>query len=532
MSNGVRVGPYTLGRTLGIGSFSKVKLGVHDLTGMKVAIKICNRKKLKKMEMGNKLRTEIDIVRMFAHPHIIRLYEVIDTPTDIYTVMEFIPEGELFDYIVSRGRLDESEARRMFQEIISGVEYCHTHGVVHRDLKPENLLLDSQYHVKIADFGLSNTMNDGFFLKTSCGSPNYAAPEVISGSTYAGPEVDVWSCGVILYAILCGSLPFDDENIRNLFRKIKNGLYHIPSYVSSEAKDLIGKMLVVDPISRIKMSAIRQHPWFQVSLPAYLCLSAEQQIVRTHLVDEGVLKKVCEYGFESQHVLNALALGSELLTQREMADQTQARQMAMVYNLLLDKKRQKDQELQQTKARLLQSTANPKSKQQPKDLKIVSSAPKTKLSMWASGGRWRVGNEFVGEPQAILRHLYKSLKALNFEWKSLSSFKIKARFPSGMRGDQSFEGRKAPTTDVVKIMINLYKRHNCYLLDIQKTFGQTFVFLDLVGKIHTHLQPLAAPKLKTPRRSRTSRSGRNSGDVSSGSTTPRKRTPHGNMSPA
>merc|ERR1740117_920447 len=146
------------------------------------------------MDMGSKLRTEIDIIRMFTHPHIIRLYEVIDTPTDIYTIMEYIPGGELFDYIVSSGRLDEGEARRMFQEIISGVEYCHKHGVVHRDLKPENLLLDAHHHVKIADFGLSNTMKDGAFLKTSCGSPNYAAPEVISGSVYAGPEVDVWSC--------------------------------------------------------------------------------------------------------------------------------------------------------------------------------------------------------------------------------------------------------------------------------------------------------------------------------------------------
>jgi 5'-AMP-activated protein kinase catalytic alpha subunit len=120
--------------------------------------------------------------------------------------------------------LDEKEARKLFQQIVSGVEYCHVHSVVHRDLKPENLLLDADNSVKIADFGLSNRLKDGQFLKTSCGSPNYAAPEVISGNLYAGPEVDVWSCGVILFAILCGSLPFDDENIRNLFRKIKNGM--------------------------------------------------------------------------------------------------------------------------------------------------------------------------------------------------------------------------------------------------------------------------------------------------------------------
>eukprot|EP00456_Euglypha_rotunda_P051824 TRINITY_DN41824_c0_g1_i7.p1 TRINITY_DN41824_c0_g1~~TRINITY_DN41824_c0_g1_i7.p1 ORF type:complete len:219 (+),score=33.66 TRINITY_DN41824_c0_g1_i7:144-800(+) len=197
---------YRVGETLGIGSFCKVKLAIHERTGQKVAIKILNRKKLKKMDMGEKVRTEIQILQRFRHPHIIRLYQVVDTPTDVYQVMEYVPGGELFDYIVAQGRLEEQEARILFQQIVSGVDYCHQHMVVHRDLKPENLLLDAENNIKIADFGLSNTMRDGLFLKTSCGSPNYAAPEVISGNLYAGPEVDVWSCGVILYAILCGKI--------------------------------------------------------------------------------------------------------------------------------------------------------------------------------------------------------------------------------------------------------------------------------------------------------------------------------------
>ncbi|GFY82963.1 SNF1 kinase homolog 10 [Actinidia rufa] len=207
---------YKLGKTLGIGSFGKVKIAEHTLTGHKVAIKILNRRKIKNMDMEEKVRREIKILRLFMHPHIIRLYEVIETPTDIYVVMEYVKSGELFDYIVEKGRLQEDEARNFFS-----AEYCHRNMVVHRDLKPENLLLDSKCNVKIADFGLSNIMRDGHFLKTSCGSPNYAAPEVISGKLYAGPEVDVWSCGVILYALLCGTLPFDDENIPNLFKKIK-----------------------------------------------------------------------------------------------------------------------------------------------------------------------------------------------------------------------------------------------------------------------------------------------------------------------
>ena len=162
--------------------------------------------------------------------------------------------------------------------------------VVHRDLKPENLLLDSELNVKIADFGLSNIMEDGDFLKTSCGSPNYAAPEVISGKLYAGPEVDVWSCGVILYALLCGRLPFDEENIPSLFRKIKEGIYVIPSHLSESSKHLLSRILVVDPLKRATIAEIRQHPWFQKNLPAYLALNP--MILETDsVIDEDVLKQ-------------------------------------------------------------------------------------------------------------------------------------------------------------------------------------------------------------------------------------------------
>lgn len=227
----VGVGNYRFGKTLGLGSFGKVKLAEHVGTGHKVAVKVLNRQKIQHLDMDHKVRfesvvnmqvrREVGILKLLMHPHIMRLYEVIDTPTDILMFVEYVPKGEIFEYIVEQGRLSEPEARRFFQQIISGVEYCHHHMVVHRDLKPENLLLDKNLNVKIADFGLSNVMTDGQFLKTSCGSPNYAAPEVIRGNHYAGPEVDVWSCGVILFALLCGTLPFDDENIPNLFKKIK-----------------------------------------------------------------------------------------------------------------------------------------------------------------------------------------------------------------------------------------------------------------------------------------------------------------------
>lgn len=266
----------------------------HTITGQKVAVKILNKGKIKHMEMAEKVRREINILNMCTHPHIIRLYEVIDTPTDIFVVMEYVSGGELFDYIVSKGRLPQDEARKFFHQIISGIEYCHYHKIVHRDLKPENLLLDNEYNIKLADFGLSNVIHDGDFLRTSCGSPNYAAPEVISGNLYAGAEVDVWSCGVILYALLCGTLPFDDESIPNLFKKIKSGMYALPSHLPPPAKELIMRMLVVDPMKRLTISEVRQHPWFLAKLPVYMSMLPAEMDMQRYFIDEEIVRAVCQ----------------------------------------------------------------------------------------------------------------------------------------------------------------------------------------------------------------------------------------------
>lgn len=266
---GHRIGKYQIIKTLGEGSFGKVKLAQHLVTGQKVALKIINRKTLAKSDMQGRVEREISYLRLLRHPHIIKLYDVIKSNNEIIMVIEFAGK-ELFDYIVLSGKMPEDEARRFFQQIIAAVEYCHRHKIVHRDLKPENLLLDDQLNVKIADFGLSNIMTDGNFLKTSCGSPNYAAPEVISGKLYAGPEVDVWSLGVILYVMLCGRLPFDDDFIPALFKKISNGVYTLPNYLSAGAKHLLTRMLVVNPLNRITIHEIMEDEWFKQGMEEYL----------------------------------------------------------------------------------------------------------------------------------------------------------------------------------------------------------------------------------------------------------------------
>ncbi|KAG0607832.1 hypothetical protein M758_8G058500 [Ceratodon purpureus] len=296
---------YRLMKTLGIGAFSKVKLAVHIPTGQKVAIKIMNRHKMRDME--EKVRRELMVMKLVAHPHVVRLYEVIETPTEICMVMEYVESGDLFDYIVLNGRLSEDESRHFFQQIIAGVDYCHTNRVVHRDLKPENLLLDQERSsIKIADFGLSNIMRDGQFLKSSCGSPNYAAPEVIQRHWYAGPEVDVWSCGVILYAMLCGVLPFDDENISSLYRKIIDCMYMLPSHLSVEARDLITSMLKADPLQRITIAEIRRHPFFQIKLPRYIALPPAETAYQVKRIDEDIIVRVEKMGFDRISLVQSL----------------------------------------------------------------------------------------------------------------------------------------------------------------------------------------------------------------------------------
>ncbi|CEP02939.1 hypothetical protein PBRA_002906 [Plasmodiophora brassicae] len=485
---------YRLGKTLGVGSFSKVKMAVHEPTNKKVAIKILNRKKLNTMDMGQKVRREINILRLFMHAHIIRLYEVIDTPTDIFVVMEYVSGGELFDYIVSRGRLGEAEARRFFQQIISGVEYCHSHMVVHRDLKPENLLLDETNNVKIADFGLSNMMRDGFFLKTSCGSPNYAAPEVISGSLYAGPEVDVWSCGVILFALLCGSLPFDDENIPNLFRKIREGAFVLPSYLSDGARDLIPKMLVVDPVKRITIDGIRKHPWFMANLPRYLKVSPMQEIARSKQIDEDALAAVIEMGWPRESILQALAMGPDLLTNSHVPHNEELRPMSVAYHLMLDHKRkiELDDEIENAIPSPASAFLRDRVKfQQPSPVSVmsqVSSIPPTPVSQTGSPMAriqfdrhrriWLLGIQTKLEPAKIMAEIFRCLRAMNMQWKMLAPYKLKTMM---MPSSES-----TPLKDV-KLGVQLYKNWSSgYVIDLQKISGQAFPFMDMCTLFAAH----------------------------------------------
>ncbi|KAK3567188.1 hypothetical protein QTP86_012118, partial [Hemibagrus guttatus] len=240
------VGNYRLLKTIGKGNFAKVKLAKHILT-------------------EKELFREVRIMKLLNHPNIVKLFEVIETEKTLYLVMEYASGGEVFDYLVAHGRMKEKEARAKFRQIVSAVQYCHQKCIVHRDLKAENLLLDADMNIKIADFGFSNEFTVGNKLDTFCGSPPYAAPELFQGKKYDGPEVDVWSLGVILYTLVSGSLPFDGQNLKELRERVLRGKYRIPFYMSTDCENLLKKFLILNPTKRGSLEQqIMKDRWMNV----------------------------------------------------------------------------------------------------------------------------------------------------------------------------------------------------------------------------------------------------------------------------
>ena len=515
-----RIGKYQIVKTLGEGSFGKVKLAYHTTTGQRVALKIINRKTLAKSDMQGRVEREIMYLRLLNHPHIIKLYDVIESKDEIIMVIDYAG-NELFEYIVQHGRLSEAEARRFFQQIIAAVDYCHRHKIVHRDLKPENLLLDEHLNIKIADFGLSNIMSDGNFLKTSCGSPNYAAPEVISGKLYAGPEVDVWSCGVILYVMLCGRLPFDDELIPALFKKISNGVYTIPHDLSPGAKHLLTRMLVVNPLNRITVKEIMDDPWFKVDFPDYLKPKDDStpKDVKGKGVDEDVVSALSSaMGYSRQEILDAIKAGRKPETE-EILD---SYELMRNNRVLVDdiKKQAKDgngvptqqalaqQKLQQIKTPSEGAVSEQKAWRtptQPGSVVTSSYVPQSNIAVLPSSlpqihraymvqmhpelssvmpvsakksrTRWHFGIRSRSYPLDVMGEIYRALKNLGAEWQKPSEedlWTIKVRwryYPNDLAIDngksQSPDNSKG-IPDMMRLQIQLFQLEpNNYLVDFK-----------------------------------------------------------------
>ncbi|KAK3020960.1 hypothetical protein RJ639_046324 [Escallonia herrerae] len=263
--NGVLHGKYELGRVLGHGNFAKVYHARNLQSGTSVAMKVVGKEKVIKVGMTEQVKREISVMNMVRHPNIVELHEVMASKSKIYFAMELVRGGELFAK-VSRGKLREETAGNYFRQLISAVDFCHSRGVYHRDLKPENLLLSEDGNLKVTDFGLSafteHLRQDGL-LHTTCGTPAYVAPEVIGKKGYDGAKADIWSCGVILFVLLAGFLPFQDNNIMVMYRKIYRGDFKCPPWFSTESRRLITKMLDPNPSTRITIAKIVDSPWFK-----------------------------------------------------------------------------------------------------------------------------------------------------------------------------------------------------------------------------------------------------------------------------
>ncbi|XP_065123147.1 MAP/microtubule affinity-regulating kinase 4 isoform X6 [Paramisgurnus dabryanus] len=261
------IGNYRLLKTIGKGNFAKVKLARHILTGKEVAIKIIDKTQLNPTSL-QKLFREVRIMKTLHHPNIVQLFEVIETEKTLYLIMEYASGGEVFDYLVTHGRMKEIEARAKFRQIVSAVHYCHQKNIVHRDLKAENLLLDADSNIKIADFGFSNEFTLGNKLDTFCGSPPYAAPELFQGKKYDGPEVDIWSLGVILYTLVSGSLPFDGQNLKELRERVLRGKYRVPFYMSTDCEGILRRFLVLNPTKRCTLEQVMKDKWMNAGYDA------------------------------------------------------------------------------------------------------------------------------------------------------------------------------------------------------------------------------------------------------------------------
>ncbi|XP_026062193.1 serine/threonine-protein kinase BRSK1 isoform X1 [Carassius auratus] len=326
------VGPYRLEKTLGKGQTGLVKLGIHCITGQKVAIKIVNREKLSESVLM-KVEREIAILKLIEHPHVLKLHDVYENNKYLYLVLEHVSGGELFDYLVKKGRLTPKEARKFFKQIISALDFCHSHSICHRDLKPENLLLDEKNNIRIADFGMASLQVGDSLLETSCGSPHYACPEVIRGEKYDGRRADVWSCGVILFALLVGALPFDHDNLRQLLEKVKSGVFHMPHFIPPDCQALLRGMIEVKPEKRLTLEEIQKHPWYQGGrnepcpeqpAPRRVCV---KRILSLTDLDPDVL--------ESMHSLGCFRDRVKLTRDLQCEEENQEK---LIYYLLLDRK--------------------------------------------------------------------------------------------------------------------------------------------------------------------------------------------------
>ena len=305
---------FILKEEIGEGTFGHVKLAINRQTGEKVAIKIMEKSKIFQNEDKERIEREIKILKTVRHPNIVHLYTVLQTKENLYLIMEYAKGTELFEYIIKNKKIDELTACCFYQQLISGIEYLHKNNIVHRDIKLENLIINPKTkELKIVDFGLSNIFSNKNYqlLSSSCGSPSYAPPEMLSGGDYKATPVDIWSSGIVLYAMVCGYLPFKDDNNKILYEKIKNGKFNIPKFISENLKNLLKKILVTDPEKRISIKQIKKHPWFNLYNNNGKIIEYEGLFINKYIIpiDEKIVKKMTKkIGISEESIIISITM--------------------------------------------------------------------------------------------------------------------------------------------------------------------------------------------------------------------------------
>ena len=468
---------YKIIRPIGGGTFGRVKckgylVAEHLNTGTLVAMKILNKLEIQERRTVRAVEREIRILEDLCHPNVVRLYDCIETSTNLIIVMEYMAGGELYN-IVDRHKVNEDEAKKFFWEVLLGIEYLHSKGYAHRDIKPENILLNSFGTLKISDFGLSNILLPGCFLKTQCGSPNYAAPELISGDKYCGTEVDIWSLGVVLYALTSNILPFDDPSIPVTLNLIKRGKYRVPSYYSEELKDLVSRMLCVDPISRITISQIKAHPWLQSAPDTYLNSLKTLHILKLYTnpdIQASVLH-TCLQIPEFKHISEKDAKKMLKFVKRKFKKEKLPlglvinRTFISTFLITLDQKIKGEKNLIKRafnveKQNLFKGFSAKSSKKTSASSLTSESSEKLTPNNWVYGFRSNLEYGFFATK------LFEGIKKLGFVWKhnSKSSFDIK------LAG--------------VKVFLQIFKFEATFVVDFLLVKGKTFEFLESVSSVY------------------------------------------------
>ncbi|KAJ6247878.1 non-specific serine/threonine protein kinase [Anaeramoeba flamelloides] len=503
---------YSYSKTIGFGSFTKAKIGTNLKTGQTICMKTIQKTNTRINLNNPKIKTKFTILKNLTHPHVVQLYDFFESKSRYYLVSEIMPSINLLDLLSTR-RFDEKQSRIIFQQILCGLQYCHGLNIVHCDLKAENLLFDDSWNVKIDDFSTSIIVPQETRLSKSPSSPSYASPKAIRGKGYEGKELDIWSCGVILYLMAVGELPFQHNTKKGLYQKIREGEYKpIPSYLSLELQDLISKIFIVNQRQRITIKQIMAHEWFKESIPGYIkewCTFERERIILQP--NEEIVKKTSKrLRMPIKKITKSLATGENpllltiyyLLFEEKMAKLE--KRFSIIDNKLLSKEFSKEKSI--PRIDFSQPIIN-KHDEENSNIHAVRSKKRKTFLTRTKTREWNVGIILYETPIVIMTELFRILMFLGFHWKVYEDYKISIKLfgsRESVTNQNQIEYTSNKTKDKIQqdqiswfnslknleFLVQLFthdETSNSILIDFQRLSGDLVTFYSIVRKITSEL---------------------------------------------